>query len=63
MECWQRGAWACGWPGRKHGVLLGRGDYHVEPQLHRWVVVMTRQEQKLHKARQGEDVGLISGND
>lgn len=34
----------------------------MELQLCAWVVVMTRQEQKLFKVRQGEDVGLISGN-
>lgn len=42
---------------------LGGGGSHVELQLCGWVVVMTRQEQKLYKVRQGEDVGLISGND
>lgn len=66
VGCRQRGARVqgrVGGPGRKPGVTLGGGGGHVELQLCAWVVVMTRQEQKLFKVRQGEDVGLISGND
>lgn len=35
----------------------------MEFQLHGWVVVMTWQEQKSHKVRQGGDGYWISGNE